>query len=314
MSFAKGRSLKIFLPVRCAVLFYLSMAVFVWAQDRQAPAIQSLANKPPQIPADQLVRETVQNEMAAANETSVKHLFRSRKKTAKGWQTRLYVETDDSMAGMLIAVNDQPLTAQQKQGEIDHLNWLIGNPDQLRKKRAREKEDADRTLRIVRAFPDAFRYAYVGTANAEPGLGKVGDPLLRLRFTPNPAYSAPSHVEQVLVGMQGYLLIDASAKRIARIDGTLFRDVSFGWGILGRLDKGGRFLVQQADLGDGTWDITAMQLRITGKILMLKSISMISDETFSDFRRVPGDLTFAKGVEILRNEEDKLARAGGSGR
>jgi len=290
------------------------MAVLVWAQDRQTPAIQSLENKPPEIPAGQLVRETVQHELAAANDTSVKHLFRSRKQTAKGWQTRLYVETEDSMVGMLIAINDQPLTAEQKQAEIDHLNWLIGNPDQLRKKRAREKEDAERTLRIVKALPDAFHYTYAGTANAEPGLGKVGDPLLRLRFMPNPAFSAPSRVEQVLVGMQGYLLIDRSAKRIARIDGKLFREVSFGWGILGRLDKGGQFLVQQADLGDGTWDITAMHLRITGKILMIKSISMTSDETFSDFRRVPADLTFAKGVEILRNEEGKLAHNGGSGR
>lgn len=313
MSFSQGRSPKAILPVACAVLFSLGMAAFVRAQVSEAPQIQSLGNKPPEIPPDQLVRETVQNELAAANETSVRHLFRSRKLTAKGWQTRLYVETEDSMAGMLVAVNDQPLTAQQKQAEIDHLNWLIGNPDQLRKKRAREKEDADRTLRIVKALPAAFRYTYAGTVNAEPGLGKVGDPLLRLSFTPNPAFSAPSREEQVLVGMQGYLLIDRSAKRIARIDGKLFRDVSFGWGILGRLDKGGQFLVQQADLGDGTWDITAMHLRITGKILMVKSISMISDETFSDFRRVPADLTFGKGVEMLRNEQEKLAHDSGSG-
>ena len=38
------------------------------------------------------------------------------------------------MAGMLIAVNDKPLTEQQQQAETDHLVWLMKNPDQLRKK------------------------------------------------------------------------------------------------------------------------------------------------------------------------------------
>ena len=234
-------------------------------------------------------------------------MFRSRKQTPKGSQTRLYIETDDAMAGMLIALNDQPLNVQQRQGEADHLNWLKGNPEQLRKKREREKEDAERTLRIVKALPEAFRYEYAGTETGVPGLGKTGDPLVRLKFTPNPNYTPPSRVEQVLEGMEGCLLVDASAKRIARIDGTLFREVTFGWGIIGHLDKGGHFRVQQADVGNGSWDITAMSLKMTGKILLFKSLSMVSDEVFSGFQRVPDKLTFAEGVEMLKAEQVKLA-------
>jgi hypothetical protein len=108
--------------------------------------------------------------------------------------------------------------------------------------------------------------------------------------------------------MQGYLIVDATARRLARIDGTLFRDVSFGWGIVGHLDKGGHFRVQQADVGEGSWEITAISLKMTGKILMFKGLSIVSDETFSNFQRVPADLTFAKGVDLLKSEEQKLAR------
>ena len=264
------------------------------------------------MPADQLVRAAVKNEVKAADNTSVKHFFRSRRQTPKGSQTKLYVETNDAMAGMLIANGDQPLTPQQKQAEIDHLAWLEGSPDQLRKKQAREKEDADRTLRIVKALPDAFRYEYAGTENSKDGLGREGAQLVRLKFTPNPSYSPPTHEEQVLTGMQGYLLIDTTSLRLARIDGTLFKEVTFGWGIFGHLDKGSYFRVQQADLGDGTWDITEMSLNITGKILLFKSLSMVSDETFTDFRRVPDNLTFAQGVQLLKGEEEKLAHNGHS--
>ena len=251
---------------------------------------------------ERLVRAAVANEVAAAKNSTVKHMFRSRRQTAKGSQTRLYVETNEAMAAMLVAVDDHPLTAEQRQSEDGHLSWLMNNPDQLRKKQAREKEDADRTLRIVRALPDAFVYQYDGTAPGTQAMGSPGSQLVRLKFTPNRNYNPPSRVEEVLSGMDGYLLIDLRAKRLAKIDGTLYRDINFGWGLVGRLDKGGHFVVQQADLGDGSWDITDMHLDIKGKILLVKSISMVSDETFSDFRRMPDNLPFAKGVEMLKAE------------
>jgi hypothetical protein len=274
-----------------------------------AAALAAQTSQLPQEPPGELVKAAVANEVAAANSSSAKHMFRSRRQTAKGTQTHLYVETDEAMAGMLIAINDQPLTEAQQQTEEGHLAWLENNPDQLRKKQAREKEDADRTLRIVKALPDAFRYEYDGTETGKAGLGTPGAELVRLKFTPNPTYSPPSHVEQSLAGMEGYLLIDAHAKRLAKIDGTLFKDINFGWGLLGRLDKGGHFVVQQADLGDGTWDITQMNLDIRGKILLVKSFSMVSDEVFSEYRRMPDKLSFAKGVEMLKAEEHAATHA-----
>jgi hypothetical protein len=272
-----------------------------------ATAVYAQEPTPRELSPSELVRQVISNEVAAAN-SPVKHMFQSRKQLPKGSQTRLYVETTDAMAGMLIALNDQPLSPQQQQAETNHLQWLKNNPEQLRKKRAREKEDADRSMRILKAMPDAFRYEYIGTQPSEPGMGKNGDELVKLKFTSNPSYSPPTRVEQVLEGMQGYVLIDKGEMRIARIDGTLFRDVTFGWGIIGHLDKGGRFLVQQADVGENSWELTRMTLSMTGKILLFKSISFSSDETLSDFRRVPDTTNFAQAVDLLKNEQEKLAR------
>jgi hypothetical protein len=105
-------------------------------------------------------------------------------------------------------------------------------------------------------------------------------------------------------------LIDPAAHRIARIDGTLFREVNFGWGILGHLNKGGHFFVEQQDLGDGSWDVSCMRLDFAGKILLFKNIAIKSDEVFSNFRRVPAGTTFAQGVEMLKTEQAKLAQGG----
>ncbi len=254
----------------------------------------------------EMVRTAVANEVAAANDNSTKHMFRSRKQTPQGSQTRLYVETRDAMAGMTIAYNDKPLAPEQIRGEESHLAWLASNPEQLRHKHSQEQESAERTLRIVKALPDAFLYEYDGEDRGAADLGKDGDRLVRLKFQPNPAYHPPSRVEDVLTGMRGIVLVDSSAQRIARIDGTLFKEVSFGWGILGHLDKGGHFLVEQSEVGDSSWDISRMSLSFTGKILLFKNIAIKFDEVFSDFRRVSADTTFAQGVEMLKAEQARL--------
>jgi len=272
-------------------------------------AMPAQGTKPPEMSPGELVRLTVANEVAAANHPELHHMFRSRRQTPKGSQTRLYVETNQALAAMLIAVNDQPVTAEQQTAEENHLAWLMNSPEQLRKKAAREKEDEDRSLRIVKALPDAFCYEYAGTEDSTAGLGKLGDQLVKLKFKPNPAYNPPSREEQVLRGMEGELLIDKGTRRLARIDGRLFQEVTFGWGILGHLNKAGHFRVQQADLGlgDGAWGITEMNLNMSGKILMFKSLNIVSDEVLSDFRLMPEKLTFAQGVQILKTEEENLA-------
>jgi hypothetical protein len=255
-----------------------------------------------------IVRAAVAHEVATANDNSIKHMFRARKQTPQGSQTRLYVETQQAMAGMTIAYNDRPLTPEQLKAEENRLAGMARDPEQLHHKHSQELETADRTLRIVKAFPDAFLYEKDGTVMGTAEEGRPGIELVRLKFRPNPDYRPPSHVEDVLVGMAGVIEIDPEECRIARIDGTLFKEVSFGWGILGHLNRGGHFLVVQRDVGDDSWEVSRMSLSFTGKILLFKTLAIKSDEVFSDFRRVPADTTFAQGIEMLKAQEASLAQ------
>ncbi len=262
------------------------------------------------VPPVELVRATVANEVAAANQDSMKYMWRDHKKTPWGSQTRIYVETRDGMVGMTVAYNDKPLTPQQRQEEEGRLAGLASNSEQLKRKQREQKEEADRTMRIVRTLPEAFLFEYDGTGAGTPIVGGEGKRLVRLKFRPNPEYRPPSHVENVLVGMSGAILIDPAARRIAEIDGALFREVSFGWGILGHLNKGGHFLVDQIGVGEGCWEVSRMALTFNGKMLLFKTIAIKSDEIFSNFRRVPPDTTFAQGVEMLKAEQARLAQGG----
>ncbi|PYJ76224.1 MAG: hypothetical protein DME69_13510 [Verrucomicrobia bacterium] len=261
----------------------------------------------PSLAPAELVRKTVQNEVKAATDDSVRYMFRSRKETPRGTQTKLYVQTRDAMVGLLIALNDKPLTPEQRQAEESRVERLLKNPAELQHKRKQEKDDEERTTRIMKALPDAFLYQYDGTETGKQGVGAPGDELVRLRFRSNPNYNPPSRVEQVLAGMQGVLLIDAKRNRVAKIEGTLFRDIGFGWGILGHLDKGGHFLVEQTSVPGNGWEISHMNLNFTGKIMMFKRLTIRSDEIYSDFRPVPRNLTFAQGFALLKKQEALLA-------
>jgi hypothetical protein len=252
-------------------------------------------------PAD-IVRRAVHNEIASNQSSGMHFRFKDEKRTPQLSQTKLMVETSDATAGLLVMQNGQPLTPQQRREEEARLANYVQSPQDLRKKKKQEREDTEHTERILRALPDAFLYQRDGIEPGRQGLGAPGDELVRLNFRPNPDYNPPSHVEQVLTGMSGNLLIDTAQNRIAEINGTLSKEVAFGWGILGHLDPGGRFLVQQADVGEHQWEVTHMQLSFTGKVLFVKKISMHSNDTFSDFHSVPGDLTFAQGVELLKKE------------
>src|SRR5580658_6657110 len=121
-----------------ARLIRIASAVFLSAL-LMGSSVTSVAAKPSNSSVDkasaiELVRAAVANEVAAANDNSIKHMFRSRKQTPQGSQTRLYVETRSAMAGITIAYNDQPLTPEQVQDEQNHLAGLVGDPELLGRK------------------------------------------------------------------------------------------------------------------------------------------------------------------------------------
>jgi hypothetical protein len=255
----------------------------------------------------EIMRKVVQNEVKAANDDVNRILFRGVKTTPKGSYTRLYVMTSQATTGEVIAYNGQPLPSDQRQAEESRIERIINNPDELKKKCQQDRENAERTLRILRALPDAFLFENAGEEQGTETVGRAGARLLKFNFHPNPAYQAPSRVEEVLTGVQGYVLVDPVQFRLAAIDGTLFKDVAFGWGILGHLNKGGRFEIQQKNVSDDLWQASSITFNFTGKLLLLKAINVATTEVFSDFQRIPSNLTFVQALQFMKHQSSMMA-------
>ena len=209
------RLIKGMMQIGFRVKFAQALAVLALAGASAAYAGDQTSESPLE-----LVRRTVTNEIGSGTDNT-KSMYVNRKQTQHGSQTKLVVETREGTAGLMILLDGKPLTPEQRQAEEMRLSELARNPEELKKRQRSEKEDAERSERIMRALPDAFLYEPDGMVAGTQQVGKPGDQLVRLKFRPNPNYSPPSHVEQILTGLEGYLLIDADQHRIAKIDGTL---------------------------------------------------------------------------------------------
>jgi hypothetical protein len=197
-----------------------------------------------------------------------------------------------------VTLNGEPLTAEQKQAEEQKLQRLLRDPDEQTKHFKREQEDEDRAHIMLRALPNAFLYQTIG---------REGD-VVKLRFRPDPSYKPQSREESVYTGMAGELWLNTAHQRLQRIDAHLLHDVDFGWGILGRLFKGGTLLVQQERVDGNHWDATVVKLDLTGKIMLFKPLIEREQEYESDFRRLPEHVSLSQGAEILKKGTPELAQ------
>ena len=95
------------------------------------------AGNPPDPPPRELVRKAVANEVKFAD-SDANFQFRSRKQTAHGSQTKLYVQTHDAMVGLVVAYDDKPLGPNQRSAELARVERFVRDPDELKKKQEQE--------------------------------------------------------------------------------------------------------------------------------------------------------------------------------
>ena len=253
-----------------------------------------LAQEPPEDPVA-LVRAASWNELHATNSVHPVR-FRLHKQDENGTTTKAIIETRDGDVARLIAVNDQPLTPDRATAERARLDNLLAHPELQIHRQKKEKEDSNRENEMVRLLPDAFLYTYRGIVDTPNG------PAWRLSFQPNEKFIPPDRQAELYHGMAGELWIDCAQKRMARLDAHLIADVNFGWGMIGRLYKGGTILVIQKDVGDNHWETTHLKLNLTGKILMIKSLVIQSTEDGSDYKPVSNTLTYKDAIHLLEGE------------
>jgi hypothetical protein len=181
--------------------------------------------------------------------------------------TKEIIETKDGDVARLIAVNGKPLTTEQEQAEMNRLDTLA----------------------------DSEIYKLEGMVAC--GTGEC----YRLSFTPNPEFQPPDLEADVLRGFSGEVWIEKTQQRLVRLDAHLVREVTIGFGILGRLDKGGTLQLQQ-ELAPNVqqWQPTVLKMNLSGKALMVKTVKINIEEVASGFAPVPAGIGYREAIVMLK--------------
>jgi hypothetical protein len=267
----------------------------------QSPATDT---QPP-LPQDatQYVRETIKHQMEADAADHTHWRYHIHKEDDRGSQDRDVIDTKDGQIARTLLINGKPLTAEQRSADEMRMKKLVEDPGERAKRDKRAKEDEEKGVQMFKAIPDAFIFKYEGAENG----------LVRLSFFPNPHYNAPTRELQVFRSMSGMIWIDRAALRMSRLDGSLFEDVTFGWGLLGRLNKGGTFSVTQRQVGDDHWEIVSLDVKMSGHAVIFKSINVRQVQRITAFHRISDNMTISEAYHLLEQGEGPVSAGNQSG-
>jgi len=246
------------------------------------------AQSAPSIPAVELVRRVVSNEL---NDHARHGYWRYwvERRSQSGTRLEEQVETAQGPLTRLAASNGQPLDSEAQAREQARLRHLINSPQEQARRLDQFNEDEKRIGRILALLPDAFLFDYDGLD---------GD-AWRLRFRPNPAYPAHSIEARIFHAMSGRLWISSRYMRLVRLEGRVDENVDFGFGILGRLYKGGWFRLVRTQVSPTDWKTAQLEVHISVRALLVKTFAHETSETRSGFAPVPAGLNLAQAMDLL---------------
>jgi hypothetical protein len=272
-------------------------------------AAHSQTQPPPPADTTALIRQAVAHRFAE-NATHQPLRFVLHKRDDRHNITQQIIETPQGDVALLVAVNGIPISAAGRAAERNRLDTLDAHPEYQAHRQKREQADASRVDTLLRMLPDAFLYAYKDTVPCNvsppqpaPPAPQPDSQCFHLTFEPNPHWDPPSIEAKILRGMAGEIWIQAADVRLFKLSAHLIEDVDFGWGIVGRLDKGGTVYLEQTRVAEHDWELTRMKLSLTGKALMVKPLSYRVNEELSHFASVPPGTDYHKAIRILETSQ-----------
>ncbi len=236
-----------------------------------------------------LARKVVTNELRIQNEEQSHWMYRLEKEEDGRKEVQKLLETKNGSLSQLVSIDGQRLDAKQQRKEKQRIQRIVSHPDEQRKLQQASNKKTEQGARLFRILPDVFVFSYAS---------RQGN-LVTLKFRPNPTFQPPSLEARVFHGMEGEMTVDTKQERLVELNGHLMEDVTFGFGVLGHLDRGSAFEIAQTEVIPEHWEMTALHVNMQGKALLFKTIGVQLTENHSDFHRVPDDLTLEEAARTF---------------
>jgi hypothetical protein len=200
-------------------------------------------------------------------------------------------QTSEGSVTRVLSKNGQTIPLQKQRNSVE--SFVRDVNAQARQRRDNQRDD-NQAAGLLKLLPVAFLW----TETSENG------DTTTYHFKPDPKFQPPNREARVFAAMEGDMTVNTREQRIQELQGRLIHDVTFGYGLLGRLQRGGTFEVERREIGGGVWQITESHIHIHGHALLFKTISEEEDDVKTSFTREPDGVTLEQAASEVMSEQE----------
>ena len=148
--------------------------------------------------------------------------------------------------------------------------------------RRKENEAIDELFRL-------YEFSLVGRRALD------GYPTILLSFKPRPDYKVKTDEGKIFQRIEGLGWISESDHALVRLELEVVDTISFGMGILARLNKGAKLTFQRRRINEEIWLPALAQFSGSARILVFKGLKIDFTSEYSDYRkfRVKSSVTYS---------------------
>jgi len=196
---------------------------------------------------------------------------------------------DDVPFEQLVERNGQPPSAREERRQTRARNALKHETAAQRTERLHE--DSAETASLLEELPKAFDFHVVGQDVVRGRAAYV------LHVTPRAGYEPRGTYGKVFSKVEGTLWIDTKNLVWIKVDGQVIEPFSIGL-FLVRLLRGSQVTMEQARVDDGTWLPAHIEVRAAATILLIKSVVIERELTYTGYRRAGVDAAATRDTAI----------------
>jgi len=260
------------------------------ATAQHAPAAPDSLSRTPQ----QWVAAAAANELPMIQYDVPYFRFHMLYKGDKGLELRDEIESRDGMVARMIAKDGRLLTPDEDAAERDRLQHLLDEPSDFYSHHKHDQQDKNRAVNLVKLLPQAMLFSYA--ADQTP-VSNSSAPQVVIDYKPNPAFKPPNIEAEALQGLSGRIWIDKNSAHMVRMHADVTSDISFGWGLLARIYRGGSLQLDQTDAGP-RWMFQHLDERLTVRALLVKTINVNVSLQEGNYSTIPA-MNFQDAIHTL---------------
>jgi hypothetical protein len=107
-----------------------------------------------------------------------------------------------------------------------------------------------------------------------------------IKFTPRPEGEPQTREGRIAKAFTGSAWVDEAAREVIKVEATAVDTISFGFGLIARLNKGTTVTLNREPIHDGLWLPTSIRFAGEGRALLIRKLNVDQRIEWSEYKKV----------------------------